>query len=194
MTISGDPGWTRERELLTLVEADLIALASNAEQALKHLDATSEFSSRLFHERRAVLLEQLGRNADVEQAQLKAEQLPLDQPLDRLLGGMTHARQLEFDLALRDFEMALNAQPDAFHARLFQAICFLNLNRHGEAKVALTACIAQRPQFQWSYFFRSQANHALGDHKSARADLQSVLEMNPSETLKRAVVVEMDEP
>lgn len=105
---------------------------------------------------------------------------------------MAHARQHEFDLALRDFEMALNAQPDAFHARLFQAICFLNLDRNGEAKVALTACIAQRPQFQWSYFFRSHASVALGDDKTARADLQSVLEMNPSETLKRAAVAETE--
>ena len=192
LTIPGDPGWTRERELLTLVEADLIVLASNAEQALKHLEATSEFSSRLFHERRATLLEQLGRSAEAEQARHKADQLPLDQSRDRLLSGMTHTRRQEFDLAELDFELVLNAQPDAFHARLFQAICFLNLNRHSEAKVALTACIAQRPQFQWSYFFRSQANAALADHKSARADLRNVLEMNPPESLKRAAVAESE--
>ncbi|MCX7421544.1 MAG: protein kinase [Planctomycetia bacterium] len=192
LTIPADPGWTHEREQLALVEADLIARESDAQKALTHLDATDEFSSRLFHERRAALLEQLGRSAEVEQVRQKAEQFPPDQSVDRFLSGMTRARRREFDLALKDFEMVLDAQPDAFNARLFQAICFLNQNRPGEAKVALTSCIAQRPQFQWSYFFRSQANAVLGDDKAARVDLQSVLDMNPSESLKRAAVAHME--
>ena len=192
LTIPADPGWTHERELLTLVEADIIARESNAQKALTHLDATNEFSSRLFHDRRVTLLEQLGRSAEAEQARQNAEQFPPDQSADRFLSGMTRARRREFDLALQDFEMVLDSQPDSFSARLFQAICFLNQKRFGEAKVALTSCIAQRPQFQWSYFFRSQASVALGDDKAARVDLQHVLDMNPSELLRSAAVVQME--
>lgn len=192
LTIPGDPGWTHEREQLTLVEADLIARESGAAQALKHLDATNEFSSRLLHERRAALLEQIGRSTEAEQARRHAEQFPPDQAADRFLSGVTHLRRREFDLAQQDFEQVLDAQPDTFNARLFQAICFLNQKRFGEAKVALTSCIAQRPPFQWSYFFRSQASGALNDQTAARTDLQRVLEMNPSDTLKRAAVARME--
>ena len=191
LTIAGDPGWTRERELLTLIEADLISLESNPDLALKHLDSTNEFSSRSFHQCRATLLEQLGRSADAKQAALMGDQFPPEQAIEAFVSGMSHARRHRFDLALKDFETVLDVQPDSFNARLFQGICFLKINRPSEAKVALTSCIAQRPQFQWSYFYRSQANAALSDHEAARSDLQTVLDMNPSETLQRVAVVQM---
>ena len=186
LTIPDDPGWTNEREQLTLVEADLIALESGAENALKFLDATNEFSSRLFHERRAALLEQLGRSTEAEQARQKAEHFPPHQTAGTFLSGVARARRRKFDLALQDFEYVLDCQPELFTARLFQAICFLRQNRPGEAKVALTSCIAQRPHCLWSCFFRSQASVALSDHKGARVDLQRVLDTKPSGPLERA--------
>lgn len=189
LTVAGDPGWTRERELLTLVEADLTSLESNAERALQHLDETHEFSSRAFHQCRAKLLEQLGRDNEAKQAALMGDQFPSERSVEPFVDGMCLARRQKFDRALNEFETVLDVQPDLFNARLFQAICFLKVNRPSEAKVALTSCIAQRPQFQWSYFFRSQASVALGDEKAARADLQAVLDMNPSETLRQLIAL-----
>ncbi len=190
-TIPGDPGWTHEREQLMLVEVDLIELESGPEQALKHLDATSEFSSRLFYQRRAVLLQQLGRSSESEQVSHKANMFPPDEAVDEILNGIARARRREFDAALQNFEHVLDRQPDLFIARLFQAICFLKLNRPQEAKVALTACIAQRPSFMWSHFFRSQVSAALGDEKAAIVDLQRVLGMKPSAPLERAALDKM---
>ena len=191
LTIPGDSGWTREREHLMLVETDLIELESGSEQALKHLDASSEFSSRLFHKRRAALLKRLDRGGDAEEASHKADMFPPDKAVDEFLSGVARARRREFDLALQNFEHVLDLQPDSFIARLFQAICFLNSNRPHLAKVALTACIAQRPSFTWSHFFRSRVSAALGDEKAAIIDLQRVLDMKPSEPLRRAALNEM---
>ena len=97
LTIPEDPGWINEREQLTLVEADLIDFESGAEMALKHLDASREFSSRLFHGRRAALLKRLDRSDDAVQAWTKAEQFPPDETVEVFLSGVAQSRRREFD-------------------------------------------------------------------------------------------------
>jgi tetratricopeptide (TPR) repeat protein len=192
LTLPQDPGWTAEREQLTLVENDLIEYESGAGQALMSLDSSNEFSSRLFHERRAELLQHLDRYDDAERAWHKANQYPPDPTVHDLLSGVTHSRRREFDAARADFERVLDRQPESFLARLYQAICFLHLNRAGEAKVGLTACIAQRPNFMWSHYFRSQACSALGDETGCIADLQRVLDSKVSSPLERAATAKMN--
>ena len=50
--------------------------------------------------------------------------------------------------ALAEFEKTLGAvEPDHFLARCLQGVFFLRLDRSAEARVALTACLAQRPRF-----------------------------------------------
>ena len=191
LTIPEDSGWTHEREQLMLVESDLIELESGPEQALKQLDASSEFSSRLFHKRRAALLQRLDRTDDAEQARHKAQMFPPDEAVDEFLSGIAQARRREFDEALQHFEHVLDLQPESFKARFFQAICFQHLNRPSEARVALTACIAQRPSLMWSYFFRGQVSAALGDKNAAIVDLQRVLDLKPSVPLRRAALDKM---
>lgn len=190
LTIAGDPGWQREREQLTLVEADLIAAESPA-SALAFLEAASEFSSRLYLEHKAARLDALGRTAEAAEARLQAGQLPPEPAASLFLSGMHRLRQQEFDLARQDFEDVLETSPEHFTARLFQALCFLNQRRPQEAKVALTACIAQRPCFQWSVYFRSQASRALGDVRGAIFDLQRVLDMAPPQPLHDAVLAQL---
>jgi tetratricopeptide (TPR) repeat protein len=189
LTIPGDPGWTREREQLMLVEADLIALESGAEQALKHLDAAGEFSSREFHDCRARLLEQLDRRTEADQARETAAQFPPSQTAGAFLSGVSRARRREFAPALHDFEQVLEIEPESFTARLFQGICFLELNRPGEARVALTSCMAQRPDCLWSGLFRSRASAAQGNHQAALVDLQRVLDTNPVGALESAALM-----
>jgi serine/threonine protein kinase len=186
LTIPGDPGWTSEREQLTLIETDLIALESGVEPALRHLDDSSEFASRPFHECRAELLARLGRQVEADQTQETAIQFPPQAATSLFLRGMQHVRNKKFEIALQEFEQVLDLRPELFAARLFQAVCCLRLNRPGEAKVALTACLAQRPHCLWSCLYRGQANFALGDRRAARVDLERVLAASPAAPLARA--------
>ncbi|MDB5385052.1 MAG: protein kinase family protein, partial [Planctomycetaceae bacterium] len=180
-TLPDDPAWQTEREQLILVEADLVAQKSGPTQALQLLDSQHEFSSRLFHERRAAYLQRLGRSADELQARERAAQFPPAKDAALFLNGIYHLRQREFRLALNEFEQVLDSNPEHFMARLLQSICFLNLQRPAEAKVALTACVAQRPGFAWSYLYRSLAHQATGDLKLAAADMERALDRNPTE-------------
>ena len=79
-----------------------------------------------------------------------------------------------------------------FAARLFQAICFLSLKRPSEARVALSACIAQRPAFQWNYYFRGQANRALGDAMHAEDDFRMAMEGRDQGFVREMAMVELE--
>jgi serine/threonine protein kinase len=186
LTVAGDPGWEHGREQLLHVEADLITAKSDAKQALTFFDKTDEFSSRAFLEHRAELLEQLGRQPEALQLRQQAKQFPPDEIADTFLKGINRLRRREFDLARQDFDRIQDSQPENFASRLFQAVCLLNQNRPSEAKVALSACIAQRPYFMWSYFFRAQSNVALHDLVMAAVDFRRVLELTPPEPIRDA--------
>jgi tetratricopeptide (TPR) repeat protein len=186
LTSRGDPAWQGERERLTLVEAELIAAQSNADQALTHLDSQCEFSSRQFLERRARFLTQLGRTQEAEQVRIAAEQFPRDVAKEYLLEGMDQMRQRNFQQGLANFESLMMIEPANYTGRLFQAMCFLNLRRYGEARVALSACQAQRPDLYCNEFLHGQACLELGDVRAAIQDFQRVLEMNPSDSVRLA--------
>lgn len=190
-TLPDDPAWQLERELLTLVEADLVALKSGPAEALQLLDTHPEFLSRLSCERRAAYLSQLGRTAEVLSVEQQAAQFPPNNTASRYLSGMDHLRRREFQAALSDFDQVLDSNAEHFSARLLQSLCFLNLQHPGEAKVALTACVAQRPGFAWAYFYRAKACQAAGDLKLAMLDLERTLSRNPTETLRKAAMDEM---
>lgn len=185
-TLPDDHAWILEREFLTLLESDVVAYAAGPAQALQLLDGTKEFSSWLFHERRADYLTQLGRVSDAKLARAVAARFPPDKLAAQLLNGVDRLRRRKFDAALLDFQIILNNKPEHFLARLCESICFLHLKRPAEALVALTACVAQRPSCAWSYFLRSQANQALADSTLAEQDLQRTLAGNPPEPLRQA--------
>lgn len=186
LTIAGDPAWQRQRQRLVLVEADLIARDASAEQALAYLDATREFPSRLFHEYRARFQAQIGQQEDAERARAQAALFPQDAAESLFMRGMDRIRQRDFPTAMINFDELITLEPEHYTARLFQAVCFLNLKRPGEARVALTACIAQRPGLYCNYYFRAQALMAMGESRLAVLDLQRVLEMNPSKPVHSA--------
>lgn len=171
-TVPGELRWQPEREQLVLQEAALVERTSGAEAALKILDVAGSFSSRLYNQKRAELLERLSRPGEAAEARVVAETLPLNRIVTVFQAGMDHIREKNFNAATADFDIVLNLDPEHFAARLFQAICFLKLDRPAEARVALTACVAQRPHFQWNYYFRAQAEFALGQSDQARDDLK----------------------
>ncbi|HEY1379448.1 MAG TPA: tetratricopeptide repeat protein [Gemmataceae bacterium] len=184
LTLPNDPAWRREREQLVLLDAALIHTADGAAAALARLDGTAEFSSRLFHTRRADYLDELGRRDEAAADRRRADQLPPDETAARLQAGTDRVRRRDFAGAARDFEAVLDAEPGHFAARLFLSLCALRQDRAGEARVGLTACIAQRPGFAWNYVYRGRCAEKLGDAAAARRDFARAAELQP-ETANR---------
>lgn len=187
-TIPRDPGWTVEREQLTLLLADLIESESGAEAALRFLDQSNEFASRAFFEQRARLLEQLGRATDAAVARAQALKFPQKLAEESLLNGVRHARQGDFVAAIRDVEKVLDTEPQAFAPRFLHAVCLVKLQRWPEAKVAFAACLAQRPQFLWSEYYMSVVRFELGEVDAANAGVRRVLSLRPSAPLEEVAV------
>ncbi len=184
LTIPNDPAWQREREQLVLLDAALIHAADGPAAALGRLNEPGEFSSRLFHTRRADYLDELGRSDEAAAERHRAEQFPPDETAARLLAGTDRLRRRDFPAAARDFEAVLDAEPEHFAARLFLSLCALHRDRPGEARVGLTACIAQRPRFAWNYVYRGRCAEKLGDVAAARRDFARAAEFQPT-TLNR---------
>jgi tetratricopeptide (TPR) repeat protein len=95
------------------------------------------------------------------------------------LNGVDRGQKQDFASAVSAFDKVLALEPDHFSARLCQAACLLHLKRPTEAKIALTACIGQRPNFVWNYLFRGQAYMQLSEHALAAQDFQRALEIGP---------------
>ncbi|MEZ6122235.1 MAG: protein kinase [Planctomycetaceae bacterium] len=171
-TVAGEARWDRERECLALQQSELLQISAGAESALMSLEENGPFSSRRFHLRRAELLEELNRDSEAAVARAAAERLPADELSATFDQGMNCVRRENFSEASVCFGTVLETTPEHFAARMFQAVCFLKLDRPAEAHVALTACIAQRPNFLWGHFFRAQAHTALMHRERACEDLR----------------------
>jgi tRNA A-37 threonylcarbamoyl transferase component Bud32/tetratricopeptide (TPR) repeat protein len=170
LTLPNDPAWRAERERLAVLEADLLLAARDPAAALARLDSHVPASSRLFHARRAACLDALNRPAEAAECRAAGERLPPDGPAARLYAGLAAARGRDYDAAARAFEAVLDAEPEHFAARLLLAACALEQGRPGEAKVGLTACVAQRPYCATAYRLRARCADLLGDAPAARRD------------------------
>jgi serine/threonine protein kinase len=181
LTLANDPAWGRERELLALVDADLVLLEGAAAQALRRIGQDNDNPTRLTHERRAGLLERLSRKGEAERERLLAAKLPPEGARGLFLDALERLRRRDLAGALRALEGVLDAEPEHFTARLVQAACLLEQERPAEARVALTACIAQRPGFAWSYLLRGRAHVQGGDSARAARDFRRALERLPEQ-------------
>ena len=186
-TIPDDPAWRIEREQLILLEADWVLRDGDAVAALKLLEQPDGISSGLWHHRRADCLERLGRKAEADRERIQAEKFPPNETFAFFLSGVNRFHRQDMTGAAEDFDKVLTLEPDHFASRFFQAVCLLRLQRTGGAKVALTACIGQRPRFVWGYLFRAKACLQSGDLVSAAQDFQHGAEMNPNESARHHV-------
>ena len=191
LTLPSDAAWQVEREQLILADAKLLAIKSGTGHALARLNDLDKAAAREVLEYRSHLLDRLGQTAEAESVKRQMSQLPARRSNSVFVAGMDQLRSRRFQAALAEFESLLNEDPAHFTGRLFQAICFLRLGRPAEAKVAFTACIAQRPGFIWNYYFRSQALLALGDRSAAIRDLQEALEVRPKEPHRLPVLIDL---
>jgi tetratricopeptide (TPR) repeat protein/tRNA A-37 threonylcarbamoyl transferase component Bud32 len=189
LTVAADPAWRTEREQLALLEADLLLREGDPAGALKVLDEATGIESRLWHHRRADCLDRLGRNTDAEEERRRAEQHSPKDTLQFFLSGIDRLQRGDAAGAARDFDDLLARAPDHFMGRLFQAAAFLRLKRLGEAKVALTACLGQRPYFAWTCLLLSEVHLRSNDPAAALNELRRGLDMKPRDAARRALLV-----
>jgi tetratricopeptide (TPR) repeat protein len=167
-----------DQEQLVLLKVHLALQADDVAGAMKLLDEHAQKSSRHWHQKRAECLQRLGRKSEADQQRALAEQFAPTDALSHFLTGVNLMLGRDLNGAVRDFDRLLTLEPEHCSGRFFQAICLLKLNRPGEAKVALTACTGQRPQFVWNHVYRGLAYLRLSEHVAAAQDLQRALEMD----------------
>ncbi|MFO0970406.1 MAG: protein kinase [Gemmataceae bacterium] len=187
LTVADDPAWEQERELLTLLDAGLLLQEGKADAALDLMDRTKG-ASRLWRLRRADCLERLGKKDDAARERAAAERFPPRSGSELVLSGVDRFQRGDASGAAGEFDKALLLEPANFTARLFQSVCFLRLKRPAEAKVALTACLGERPAFAWCYLLRGRACLALKDPDGAERDWALGLEAHPSESARLALL------
>lgn len=186
-----DATWSAERDRLRLIDASMVALASGPEPALSELEKATLPESRAWYDLRADLLQQLGRNEESQSELKRSEGLP-PRPVEAAFQqGLNSLRQAKYADADRLFQKVLDEEPEHFLARLLQGVCCLQLQELGEARIALTAAVAQRPTFHWSYLFRSRVYRALGDLVAARNDLEQALACQPPKPESYAALVDL---
>lgn len=158
--------------LLMLAEAEVQALPGEPKKLPERIDRALHFldraarlgaaPTRALSIRRARYLEMRGDSSAAAAERRRAGLLQPATALDYFLIGDEYYKDNRPKEALAEFEHALRRRPDHFWAQYFTAICYLKLNRFAEAKVSLTACVGQRPDFVWNYLLRG---FALGQMK-----------------------------
>jgi serine/threonine protein kinase/tetratricopeptide (TPR) repeat protein len=168
------------------------ASRDRTEQALRLLRRTEALgiATRSYHLRRARYLQRLGRQAEADDENRRAQQLPLSRALDYYLSGDDHYQQDDLAAAVRDFENVRRLKPGDFWARYFLSACYLRLDRFAEATNSLTDCIQEQPGFVWPYLMRAFANGQLGQLGDAEEDFkkaEEVLKASPDAEARYAL-------
>jgi serine/threonine protein kinase/tetratricopeptide (TPR) repeat protein len=131
--------------------------------------------TRAFHWRRGDLLARRGDRRGAEQERLwDASRAPAS-AFDHFLQGQEWYRRGALPPAIREFKAVLDVQPDHFWALFFLGLCHLGSQDPADAEIALTACIARRPDLSWAYILRGSARGEQGEFEAAEADFQRAL-------------------
>jgi tetratricopeptide (TPR) repeat protein len=139
--------------------------------------------------RKAEYLERLGEADAARLARQAADHTAPSLPADYFLLGMgLHARE-EYREAIRPLANALRLRPGHYGAEYLLAVCRLRVGQLQEAKVGLSRCLEQRPDFPWPRLLRGYAEMDLGEFEAARADFDVVLGDPPDETATYVALV-----
>lgn len=155
---------------------------TRVEKALEYLEASTKVlpPSHAYYVRRANYFDLLGQTKDAKRERVSARNVPPREAIDYFLLGNEQYRQGNRLAAIGLFEQALARQPDHFWAQFHLAFCYLDLHRPNEAKIALTASLARRPDFIWTYLLRGVANAELQMFDAAEADFHKAAALQPS--------------
>ncbi len=161
------------------------------EEALRTLDQAPRYGtpSKAYHLRRARYLNSLGDHAAATQEESLAETAEVSDAIDHFLIADELYRRGEYDTAIGEFEQVLQSQPDHFWAQYLSGLCLLRQNRPTEARIHLTACLAQGRDFVWLYLLRGFANGELLAFEAADADFRKALEMSLDDNSRYVLLV-----
>jgi tetratricopeptide (TPR) repeat protein/tRNA A-37 threonylcarbamoyl transferase component Bud32 len=156
--------------LLILAEAVAEALPGEdpreqAGRGLEILDQAARLrpgSSRADHWRRAAYLARMGDRAGEARERAAADRVPPSTALDYFLIGKERSRRGEWKEAARDFNAALQLQPDHFWAQCLSSIAAAQTRLYAEAKVGLNVCLRREPGFIWLYVLRGSVSGQAG--------------------------------
>lgn len=174
LTSPDDRDVAGDRDILIVTDSILVERQAGISAALELLNAVRN-PSVLVQQRVAELYLRVNQSQASSTSFVNNSQLPPDAENSQLISGMGFLRNRSFRAAEQEFERVLEGNPRHFTARFFHGLCCLCLERAGEARVSMTACLAQNPEFLWSYFVRSLAKIQLGDIRSASEDLKAFL-------------------
>lgn len=93
--------------------------------------------------------------------------------------GHRPAYQQHLNMAVEEFQTAVELQPDHYWAHLQLGRCYMGLGRPAEAVGALSACVALRPQASWAYAVRGLAYALMKDYRRALRDLDRLVAESP---------------
>ncbi len=149
--------------------------------ALQTLDRAGRLGidTRVYHLRRASLLEQLGEGGEARKEKEQANKQSPQSSLDYFLNGEENYRKGAWEPARADFNRVLAMQPAHFWAQFFLAVCHLRLGEWEAARSGFNACLARRSDFVWTYLFRGFANEKLGTFREAEEDFQNAFRLDP---------------
>ncbi len=141
--------------ILILAESE-----TTAEQSLRRLDQAARLRSptRAYHLRRAASLMRAGDKAGADRERTAADGLKPSTAFDHFLAGQERFARKDFVEASKEFDAALQLQPDRFWAQALSAVCSLQLGQPEEAKARLYACLQQEKEFAWLYILRGYAS------------------------------------
>jgi eukaryotic-like serine/threonine-protein kinase len=164
---------------------------TRAQTGLQILDRAARLGheGKAWHLWRAELLSKTGDATAAAQEKRRAEELPPASASDFFLTGLTLWQTGDVDKASACFTQALRLQPNHFEAQYFLARAALDEGKATEARIGLTACIAQRPDFAWTYLLRGLALVDLEAWDEAQKDFTAAADLNPGDTVHYAALV-----
>jgi eukaryotic-like serine/threonine-protein kinase len=174
-SVPGQPQADRQRQL-----GEALAILERAERL-------GLPSTKAYHLRQARYLNLLGRQGEAVAHRARAEKIEPVSAADHFLIGDERRARGDLAQACRDYERALRSQPNHFWAQYSLALCCLRLQRLSEARIGLTACLGQRPDFAWLYALRGFIHVEVREFRAAEEDFAQALTLKPDETTRYAI-------
>ena len=114
--------------------------------------------TRAYHLRRAACLARAGDKSAADRERTAADGLKPSTAFDHFLAGQERFARKDFLEASKEFDAALQLQPERFWAQALSAVCSLQLGQPVEAKASLNACLQREKAFAWLYILRGYAS------------------------------------
>jgi Flp pilus assembly protein TadD len=99
--------------------------------------------------------------------------------------GMFQADRPAMLAALKEYQLALQADPGHYWANYQLGSCLLSIGRGEEAVPALGACVALRPDVPWGYGARAAALTKIGRFDEAAVDIEKAVKLDPNSRLQK---------